>query len=519
MELWVTNGTGRGTRLVRDICPGDCSSYPTDLISMKSRLLFRANDGLHSSQIWATDGTSPGTVILSDFDVYNESLHGAAAGSIFIFSAVESSHGREPWCTDGTSEGTYLLADLADEDLGGSHPGSLMAMGNTALFFADDGKHGYELWKSDGTAEGTDLVAELQAGASQTGRPEVPNWTSSAGRAFFFLEQTTGGLAGGNVKFPPPPKKFALWTSDGTAAGTYRLTSEGVLGISSVSPTRLPLTSLVFFSASDAEHGAEPWVTDGTTEGTHILADLEPGSASSFPSNFFVFQRKIWFMLSQGTTQRLWQSDGTAAGTVPLEASDLLWDKSLLVFHQQLWFRVRGDDGNGELWSTDGTTAGTRLRVALDFYPYEFFTDGDRLYLSGGGASWVSDGTPGGTLRFSGSTTTGVWVRCGSWLYYDSVEGLFVTDGTVAGTRALRPVNNETIERIHNLICLGHSVLALTEGRKLWQTNGTDAGTTMVGELLAEPDGTSVKLLQAGPRVFFPAWDPKTGWELWAAQE
>jgi ELWxxDGT repeat protein len=67
------------------------------------------------------------------------------------------------------------------------------------------------------------------------------------------------------------------------------------------------------FSGDDGTHGREPWVTDGTTAGTRLFADLNPGPAGSNPAditpavlNFGIqFQVQLWyFSASDGTHGR-----------------------------------------------------------------------------------------------------------------------------------------------------------------------------------------------------------------------
>src|SRR6476661_4225958 len=56
-ELWASDGTPFGSYLVRDICPGACSSSPTSLLESQGRLYFIAGDGTHGRDIWSSDGT------------------------------------------------------------------------------------------------------------------------------------------------------------------------------------------------------------------------------------------------------------------------------------------------------------------------------------------------------------------------------------------------------------------------------------------------------------------------------
>jgi ELWxxDGT repeat protein len=75
--------------------------------------------------------------------------------------------------------------------------------------------------------------------------------------------------------------------------------------------------------AHDSVHGFEVWVTDGTTSGTHLLADINPdnagpdfGPGAEIPGPFKLFGDKIVFYETDGTNKEsLWITDGTAAGT------------------------------------------------------------------------------------------------------------------------------------------------------------------------------------------------------------
>ena len=61
-ELWVSDGTGAGTVLVRDINAGiPFGSSITGATAVSGRLFFTANDGLNGQDLWVSDGTSAGT--------------------------------------------------------------------------------------------------------------------------------------------------------------------------------------------------------------------------------------------------------------------------------------------------------------------------------------------------------------------------------------------------------------------------------------------------------------------------
>jgi ELWxxDGT repeat protein len=177
-ELYVTDGTPLGTRMVKDILPGTGSGLSTTMGDQAggfaaNQFVFTAvagyeANGVADQQIWITDGSSAGTYPLTSSDSgYNaRALMIDSASNKIFFIAGSASTGMELWRSNGTIAGTQLVKDMcpgtcngaaSGADLGISLGISLLGDGRVMLR-GTDGLSGSEPLVSDGTAAGTFLL-------------------------------------------------------------------------------------------------------------------------------------------------------------------------------------------------------------------------------------------------------------------------------------------------------------------------------------------------------------------------
>jgi ELWxxDGT repeat protein len=283
-ELWRTDGTAAGTTLVKDINPGADAGDPFGATAVGGTLYFTANDGSHGTELWKSDGTAAGTALVKDILPGTASASPAgftAVGGTVVFRASNGTttglQGNELWKTDGTEAGTVLLKDIRS-GTASSTPSGFIAFANTVLFAANNGTtsglQGNELWKTDGTAAGTVLVKD-PAARPAPGSPGLFGSTVVGDTLYFSASDgTTTGFHG-----------HELWKSDGTAAGTVmvkdintNLRTIANPGTADASPTELEgFNGNVYFSANDGIHGKELWTSDGTAAGTVLVEDINPG--------------------------------------------------------------------------------------------------------------------------------------------------------------------------------------------------------------------------------------------------
>ena len=153
--------------LVKDIHTGSSHLSSQEwLTNVNGTLFFTADDGTTGQELWKSNGTTAGTVLVKDIHPGGQDSFAAnltdVNGTLF-FSADDGSTGQELWKSDGTSAGTVLVKDITQRSA--ATPASLTNVNGTLFFAANDGTVGQELWKSDGTAAGTVLVKDISPGS------------------------------------------------------------------------------------------------------------------------------------------------------------------------------------------------------------------------------------------------------------------------------------------------------------------------------------------------------------------
>jgi ELWxxDGT repeat protein len=404
-----------------------------------------------------------------------------ALGNTLFFTAYDSVNGEELWRSDGTAAGTVRVADISPGDYG-SYPSNLRVVGNTLFFQAYDSVNGSELWKSDGTAAGTVLVKDIRPGDSSS---------------YFYKLTVVGNTLFFTVDIG---RTEELWKSDGTAAGTVLVKNIGL------EPSNLTAVGSTLFFSTIGVSGRELWKSDGTAAGTVLVKNIRPGSSSSSPRNLTAVGSTLFFSANDGVNgAELWKSDGTAAGTVLVKdidpGSSGSYLDNLTAVGNTLFFSANDGVNGYELWKSDGTAAGTVL---------------------------VKDIRPGSS--FSSSSDLRYLTAVGSTLFFtanDGVNGweLWKSDGTAAGTvlvKDIRPGSSfSSSSDVRYLTAVGSTLFFQADngvnGEELWKSDGTEAGTILVGDIRPGSSSSDPQNLRVvGSTLYFTADDGVNGRELWA---
>jgi ELWxxDGT repeat protein len=384
-----------------------------------------------------------------------------------------------------------------------SYPDHLASVAGTLFFEAFDETTGVELWKTDPYGN-TALVKDINPGPTD-GFPMTSSNTlvDVNGTLFFSPDDGTTG--------------FALWKSDGTAAGTVQVSAAVLIGGEVARTTLTEFGGSLFFAAYDryGSTGYELWKSDGTAAGTVLVKDINP-SGDSNPHSLTVSDGLLYFTADDGVNGReLWVSDGTAAGTVLVEDINPGYDGSLPVYEyvESFLFDMNGtvyfaanDGANGsELWTSAGTAAGTAL--VKDINP---------------GGPW-SDSNPGQFISVGGAVY---------FVAYEPATGAEVwkTDGTAAGTALVKDVIPNTGGPYFGpfqLTAAGDVFFFAADdgvhGIEVWRSDGTAAGTGLFLDINPFPYvvaghsyAQNFTYVAENHTLYFEAWHPDYGQELYS---
>ncbi len=548
-ELWCSDGSGVGTRRVRDLFAGTGSTTPGNFLvtntALGSRLFYTSTNSADSmTRLAISDGSSAGTFILSPAGGFSSVFFAAVGGqalarhsdasgdielwrsdgsalgtgrladigsapggslisrivpsathSIGYFSAFQSATGYELWRTNGTVAGTQLVIDLAPGPSSGvpfelfasfSEPARTGAFGERLLFAGTDGSSGEEPWITDGTAAGTFKLADTLAGNNEPG--SGPQHFGVVGNSAYFLARTSTSLS--FLK--------RVFRTDGTAAGTLELSVPADL-TKLIGPW-IAASGTLFIAGERASEGEELWRINAAGDGLELVADLAPGTASTLMRGGVALGEQLLFAAAQqGRGVELFVSDGSAAGTLPLPDIAVGFAGSLIQLSPE-------PQSNSRARNT--VVFGSRMFYACD-------PEGAQTNFE----PCLSDGTAAGTGRLldyeSGDAGSNPIepVSDGASVWFIATQGgergVHVSDGSAGGTAAVietQGIAADALTLLPNgeLVMAGNLRLGASDfGRELFAgTPGSIRGFNLAA---SELSSTPANLVRIGDAVVFSA--------------
>ncbi len=610
-ELWISDGTPAGTKLVKDIYPGNGSSLTNSLISGSTFVaipdtqyaFFAANDGVNGEELWTTDGTTLGTKMVADIDPGSASSSPSELRYLPIspflpyiyFSADNGTDGREPYAANGTS--ALMIHDL-NAGSASSNPMDIHLTDNSIVFAANEITSGRELWSTDlatptllaDAVPGSDSSYTsnlMQLSSSQilysslasildvyNSKLMTTNGTPAGTTTLANLDCLPGGILSLITESTLKTSKIingkavfscynflstlsSLWVSDGTAPNT-KILEDFLFSPSDFYGTDFTLlqgNNKIILMANDGQGGMEPWSTDGTTEGTSLLVNLNPGEASSIDPTF-AFLSSIGNQLNKsasifpatiGTERKVYYSDGSVANTREIFDDSGVntidsYPENFFALGKKVLFSANDTKKGVELFETNGKPAGTKLLKNIfkagNSSPenFEKLNETTGLFVAtsqgAGRELWRTDGKKSGTKLvknikagkdgsnpeiFKGKLRKKMFFQANNGLIGDE---LWVTEGTKRSTKLLKDINVGTEGTyINELVLLRNKAIFsaedATNGEELWVSNGRTAGTVLLKDIEVTGGSNPSELTVVGDKVFFTAYTNANGTELW----
>jgi ELWxxDGT repeat protein len=603
-ELWKTDGTAAGTVLVKDIEVGKTSSYPGKLTAFNNKLYFHASTAASGDELWVSDGTEAGTKqfkeleagalssgasnlmvfnnhlylwalsndkwqlwrtndaatdLISVLDVADRYRQGLISlGTNLYFAVADPLGNLQLWQSQGEPNTSKLIGtgtadsnptDLtlfnnnlyvsADDSVNGrglwklnlntntgellkafkssqypQYPAFLTAAGNYVYFHGYEDTTGIELWRTDGTSSNTHITRDVVAGTNNSLFIDSPYLTEFGGNLYYTATNTTNGRE--------------LWRSDGSSGGTVML-KDIVPGENDSTPrayTRAGET--LFFIATDETHGQELWKTDGTNFNTSLVKDILPGTASSELKELTALGDMLYFFAKDSATGsfQLWQSTGFEADTKAIQTlvnpqaltmvgNTLFWLDQVSTNQVKVWRYIPSLAKAVEVKTLTGMAASPAASVNNNYY--------FRLVLEGAQnwQLWLTDGTVEQatslqTFSYDAATAT-QFKAVGNTLYFNAldvnVDKLWQTDGTVAGTRIVKAANDfinpQSLTRFNNELYFA-AVGNPKYGREIYKLTATETAqtfklnedSTLVGQITTDITNPRYALSGADAALF-----------------
>lgn len=493
-ELWVTDGSVAGTRLVADLVPGPASSSP-QIIRRAGGKIFVVTGDSSWWDLWSFPIGTSTPEKLKGVRHLSSSLPGPSLGlsGTFLLAAPDEDGRRRLFASDGTTAGTEAITPPIQWRVT-----AMVQVRSVALVETDD-----DILVTDGTPEGT---AFYPPGSDVRGMTSCGE-TAFVVRSDGTISQTEGTPSDERTVLPLNAAPYS--SSIRGADSVLYVSSQNPPMLFAYSPSNSQFVLLRAFNAAgtvDSEplgvvaHANRLLYSDAY--GLHA-AGPEPGDTPQLLSVRDLYylgtagpSRIPCFGSAYGNVLNLYLSNGTPEGTVPFLSVPLTG------FHaqsrplsgasagDQLFFSTNGDWSPTTLWRTDGTAAGTiALRQFMTSATLTFAGAESQLFFMARSSTenglWRSDGTAGGTFRF-----------------FEFDSSLNPSDVSIAVLG-----NKLTFVLRRSLPSGSYQV-------ELWSSDGTQDGTRLISSFSPSPYYIPGPGLVPGPGgVFFIAWTP-SGYRL-----
>jgi ELWxxDGT repeat protein len=211
-------------------------------------------------------------------------------GGTIYFIGYSSEFQGELWKTDGTFAGTVMVKDISVNNTNPFRQSTIHKIfnkiGNNVYFSANDGLNGIELWKTSELTGNTEMIADINVGNNNNFGPDS---FTEVNNTIYFTQNTS-----------ETPGNTQIWKTNGTEAGTIQITSlpTGYLSLEEL----FYKNNIIYFSLYSPALGMELWKLNTIDDTYSLVADIATGTAGSGPGGFVELNDSIYFSASSDGT-------------------------------------------------------------------------------------------------------------------------------------------------------------------------------------------------------------------------
>lgn len=306
-KLWKMQSTPNSHVLLSESNMADVASLHK---LNSSNILFNVKIfGSGNWEIWRTNGNT--LFFVADIDSGNSNTPQMGESILFngavYFNGYSTANGYELWRTDGSTPGTVLVADLQSNELGSvscancSTPTNFTVVGNSLFFEAGNvlyGATGRQLYKT--TGNGATLVKIINTSSKNA---NIEHAVSYDDKLYFLATDNE------NQK---------IWQSDGTESGTFQITNnapnENLFGFGSVL-NKIPIfNNHVIYNKFSTATGCEVWKLNLATGVNELVVNYNPGPAQFYTFDYFEYNNQLYFsgQLEGQNSYQMYRLDATS---------------------------------------------------------------------------------------------------------------------------------------------------------------------------------------------------------------
>ncbi len=312
-ELYLTDGTAEGTKMVKDINPGSADASPRYLVALNGKLYFQADDGTNGVELWESDGSEDGTKMVADIYSGSESsapdmLTVLDEKILFRATTVASSADAQKWMHiyDPVTETASLVSEIQARIDGDAITPRIQVDNKhkVAYFIGEPVGENQEVYKTDGTSEGTGKIFDVTP--DDLGSSNIQWLFVHEDSVLVWRQKTPRKYAGADSVNYLEHLNEQIWITDGTAENTRMLkhmnkvVADDGNGTNTQFAFPVSFNGKLYFRADNGVNGVELCESDLTEVGTFQVQDILEGDGSSWPEDYAVYKGYLCFNANAG---------------------------------------------------------------------------------------------------------------------------------------------------------------------------------------------------------------------------